>query len=74
MLASWGPVGGPLEALLARLQGLAGRLEAILDRRGVTLGRLDALLDHLGALFEPCLAVLGCFEAPEAPGEALASS
>ena len=40
------PLGGPLGALLGRLDGLMGRLETVLD----VLARLGAFLERLGDL------------------------
>ena len=63
ILASWGPLGKGLGALLGRLGGLLGRLEAVLgvlgrsfgDSRvlGPSWGPLGALLARLGALLGP---------------------
>ena len=63
ILASWGPLGNGLGALLGRLGGLLGRLEAVLgvlgrsfgDSRvlGPSWGSLWALLARLGALLGP---------------------
>ena len=63
ILASWGPFGKGLGALLGRLGGLLGRLEAVLgvlgrsfgDSRvlGPSWGPLGALLARLGALLAP---------------------
>ena len=63
ILASWGPLGKGLGALLGRLGGLLGRLEAVLgvlgrsfgDSRvlGPSWGPLGALLARLGALLAP---------------------
>ena len=74
MFASWGPLYGPLGALLGRLGGLVGRLEAILDRRGATLGRLDALFDSLGAQSGLSWAVMDFLGGSGGPGGALMSS
>ena len=63
ILASWGPLGKGLGAVLGRLGGLLGRLEAVLgvlgrsfgDSRplGPSWGPLGALLARLGALLGP---------------------
>ena len=63
ILASWGPLGKGLGALLGRLGGFLGRLEAVLDVLGRSFGDsrvlgpswgpLGALLARLGALLAP---------------------
>ena len=68
ILASWGPLGKRLGAVLGRLGGLLGRLEAVLGVLGRSFGDLRVLgpsWGHLGAL----LARLGAFLAPKNPRE-----
>ena len=60
VFASSGSPGGPLGALLGRLEGLFGRLEAVLRASGADVGNLELLLSRLAcreAVLEAILAV-----------------
>ena len=68
VLASWGPLGKSLGALLGRLGGLLGLLGAVLGVLGRSFGDSRVLgpsWGHLGAL----LARLGALLAPKNPRE-----
>ena len=68
ILASWGPLGKGIGALLGHLGGLLGRREAVLGLLGRSFGDsrvLGPYLGHLGAL----LARLGALLAPKNPRE-----
>ena len=62
ILASWGPLGKVLGALLGRLGGLLGRLEAVLKPSWASWAERSAtrgFLDRLGCVLEPSWLVLG---------------
>ena len=63
ILASWGPLGKGLGALLGRLGGLLGRLEAVLGVLGRSFG--DSRV--LGSSWGPPGALLARLEAVLAP-------
>ena len=57
-LATWGPLGGPLEDLLGRLGATLDRLEAILDNLGTVLDGLGVSWSALGPSWSPLGALL----------------
>ena len=65
ILASWGPLGNGLGALLGRLGGLLGRLEAVLGVLGRSFG--DSRV--LGSSWKPPGALLARLEAVLGPNK-----